>query len=175
MRTALCVSGVLRRRFPWISWSWRKRKEFLRRGATRRRILARCFGGSLSSSSIFPFFLLSLSFSLPLRNIARVYVCTCVCIWVALLSLFLSLLHLCPLQLVSLLRGSFALAAAFSLSLLLDSLEKPTASSVPLSFLSLLRISRASLALLPALPVAPFCHLAEQQLVAAGPAFLQEV
>lgn len=86
MRTALCVSGVLRRRFPWISWSWRKRKEFLRRGATRRRILARCFGGSLSSSSIFPFFFFSLFLSLSHFVILRVCMCVHACAFGSLSS-----------------------------------------------------------------------------------------
>jgi len=53
----------------------RKRKEFLRRGATRRRMLARCFGGGL-------FFILLPPFS-PLAFI-HVYVCVYMCMHVCI-------------------------------------------------------------------------------------------
>lgn len=57
---AVCCRFVPRKRFPWISWSWRKRKECLRRGATRRE----CSPGVLvvaSSSCFSPSPLISLS------------------------------------------------------------------------------------------------------------------
>lgn len=90
--TPPCCRFVPRKRFPWIPWSWRKRKECLRRGATRRE----CSPGVLvvASSSFF----LLLSFPLSLLHF-EVYVHLGRLPRPSLLVPLPSFFHRCPLLL----------------------------------------------------------------------------
>lgn len=128
--------------FSWIRGPGeRKRKEFLWRGATRRRMLARCFGGGL----FFDILSLSSSCTCTYTRICM-YVCACVYLGRLPLAPLPSLLSLSLFLSHTQLLSSFARSPLHlppSRPFALDPSVKPTALSVSLS-LSLLRIHSVS-------------------------------